>query len=120
MYRLRRWLPWLFIGLLVVASRMKVPAARSAAAQLRIAAECGFVPGGQAVAALAEAPVPLPPSSALPGHHPSPRECMKFASRAMTTSTTLGSRLMVEAQHQWQVFQADSQAARATSTSSSR
>lgn len=108
MYRLRRWLPWLFIGLLVVASRLKVPAARTAAAQLRLAAECGFVPGGQAVAALAEAPVPLPPSSALPGHRPSPRACMKFASSAMTTSTTLGNRLMLEARHQWQVFRADS------------
>jgi hypothetical protein len=115
MYRLRRWLPWLFIGLLVVASRLKVPAARSAAAQLRLAAECGFVPGGQAVAALAEAPVPLPPSSALPGHHPSQRDCMKFASSAVATSTTLGSRLMVEAQHQWQVFKADSQAMQAGS-----
>ena len=113
MYRLRRSLPWLFIGLLVVASRLKVPAARSAAAQLRVAAECGFVPGGQAVAALAEAPVPLPPSSAMPGRHPSPAECMKLATHAMTTSTTLGSRLMVEAQHQWEVFKADSQATRA-------
>ena len=113
MYRLRRSLPWLFIGLLVVASRLKVPAARSAAIQLRVAAECGFVPGGQAVAALAEAPVPLPPSSAMPGRHPSPAECMKLATHAMTTSTTLGSRLMVEAQHQWEVFKADSQATRA-------
>jgi len=111
-FRLRRWLPWLLFGAMVVASRLKVPAARSAAAQLRVAAECGFVPGGQAVMMLSQVPVPHPPSGALPGHAPSRRECVTFATSAMTTSTTLGSRLMLEAQHRWQAFRADSQATR--------
>lgn len=109
MYRLRRWLPWMIVAALVVASRMKVPGTRSATAQLRLAAECGFVPGGQAIAVISQVPVvPTPPGAALPGHRVSQRECMKLATTAMSTSTTLGARVMAEARHQWAVFRADS------------
>ncbi len=104
MHRVRRWLPWLVAIAVMTASRLKVPAARSAAAQLRAAAECGLVPGGTAVMMLTQS-TRLAAASALPGP-PSPGECASRATAAMSTSTTLGARVLVELRHQWQVFRA--------------
>lgn len=108
MHRIRRWLPWLIGAALVIASRVKVPATQSAAVQLRLAAECGFVPGGQLVTVLAEMPVPTPPAAGLPGRRATQRECLKLATSAMAGSTTLGSRIWSEARHQWRVYRAGS------------